>query len=175
MSKNIKFTNQKAFTMMEVLIVVLILSIVMLFSITFFQDINMRARDAGRLADLTNIQQAIQIVLNEAAEKNEKSSTVLCTKIEPPCSGSSFPFLNQTRNTDGKGWIKIDFDDKAIANFYSLPLDPINNDEYNFQYFSDGKSWKMETKFESQEFKKKMETDNGTNPNKFEISQKVKN
>ncbi len=167
--------NETGISITELLIVFLIVAIVMLFTVTFYQDLNMRARDANRLSDLSKLQQAIQLALNDSAEKSEKSYYSLCSQVATPCLGSSFPVQNQTRKTDGQGWIKVNLEDKKIANYPTLPLDPINNEDYSYNYYSDGKIWTITAKLESNQYKSKMQNDNGKDPNKYEISQIYKN
>lgn len=154
--------------MIELLVVIAIIAILSAIGFVAYSGINARARDAVRLSDFSNIKQAIILATHDAQDL----SSVLCSKTNTPCSGLTYPLEDNSLNTYGTGWIKVDFDLKNYANFDHLPVDPVNNVAHNYSYYSDGINWKIETVFESEQFKEYMENDYGTSPNKYEVFSK---
>lgn len=165
--------KQKGFSVLELLITAIVIAILIVTLITMLQKVNMRSRDAVRLSDMTNIFQAIQATI-QSRESAEKLFYILCSQVKTPCEGTSFPLLQNTQQVNGEGWLKIAFNKKTIVSYVILPLDPINDDQYNYHYWSDGKTWKLETRLESENFKIKMKEDGGQDPTKYELFQKLK-
>jgi len=169
MKKNL----QKGFTILELLITAIVIAILVTSLVLMLQQVSIRSRDAIRLTDMANLFQAIQVTI-QADDSNEKLFYLLCSQVKTPCQEKSYPLMQKTQNVDGTGWLKIAFNRKSLLSYVILPLDPINDDKYNYSYWSDGKTWKLETKLESENFKEKMKTDGGTDPNKYELIQKLK-
>lgn len=165
--------NQKGFTILELLITAIVIAIMVIFLVSMLHRVSERSRDALRLTDMSNLYQAIQTTIHSKEDK-EKLFYILCSQVKTPCEGSSFPLGAETRKIDGKGWLKITFDKKSLIRYSVLPLDPLNTEKYNYKYFSDGKSFTLETKFESDNFKERMTDDGGKDPNKYELTQKLK-
>ena len=170
---SIKDQNQKGFTIIELVICSIVISVLIISLIAMLQKVNMKARDALRLSDMAMLYQAIQAKIQNT-EAEDKLYYILCSQVKTPCEGSSFPVSGTTRRTDGSGWLRIIFSKKELVKYTILPLDPLNNAEYKYTYFSDGKMWKIETKLESDSNKKKMENDGGANPDKYEVEVKLK-
>lgn len=168
-----QYSKQKGFTVVELLITAIVIAILVISLIAMLQRVNMRSRDAIRLTDMANLYQAIQIAVT-SNEDSEKLYFILCSQIKTPCEGTSYPTGTNTRKIDGSGWLKVLFTKKTLVKYSILPVDPINNEQYNYHYFSDGKSWKIETKLESDKMKSKMNEDGGTDPEKYELTQKLK-
>lgn len=165
--------NQKGFTILELLITAIVIAIMVTLLVFMLQKVSERSRDAQRLTDMSNLYQAIQATI-QSKEDKEKLFYILCSQVKTPCEGSSFPLLQNTQQVNGEGWLKVAFDRKTVVSYVILPLDPLNDDEFNYHYWSDGKMWKLETKLESDNHKAKMENDGGTNPTKYELTQKLK-
>jgi prepilin-type N-terminal cleavage/methylation domain-containing protein len=165
--------NQKGFTLIELVICSIVISIIIIFLVSMLQKVNMKARDALRLSDMATLYQAIQVKIHNT-EAEDKLYYILCSQVKTPCEGSSFPISGTTRRIDGSGWLRIIFSKKELLKYTILPLDPLNNAEYKYTYFSDGKMWKMETKLEAESNKKKMENDGGEKPDKYEVFVKLK-
>jgi prepilin-type N-terminal cleavage/methylation domain-containing protein len=161
-------SNQKGFTLVELLVVITIIAILTAIGIVIYTGLNQRVRDAVRLADLASIQQALLIVSHD---KN-KFTTILCFEIDYPCQDSSYPLNDTTRRTDGTGWIKVNFDQSNTVSFTQLPIDPLNNIDHQYLYYSDGNNWRIETTLESTQYQGLMQKDGGLNPQKYEVSSK---
>lgn len=162
--------GEYAFTVLELMMVLTIISLLTFFSYYFYQDIAQRARDAVRLADMANLQQAISFSIQDS---EDKISFTLCNSNTTPCQGSSFPLSNETQKTNGAGWLKINFDKDHTANFKRLPIDPVNDLQFRYAYYSDGLLWKITSKLESQKYKKIMKEDGGVDDDIYEIVVKV--
>lgn len=162
-------TNLTGFTLIELLVVMAIIAILFGAGMAVYNVVNQKSRDAVRLADLSNLQQAIFSATHEA----QNSALELCFNTTTPCQGSSFPVDATSQKADGSGWIKINFDSKSIVNLPKLPLDPVNNTTYFYRYYSNGAAWKIETTLESSQYQEKMQTDGGTDPQKYEVGLKI--
>lgn len=156
------------FTLIELLVVLAIIAV--LATIIFLRinplELNKKARDAVRLADLTSTQQAINMAVQET---KKPLAQTLCTSLSPPCQEFSYPVNSSTRNSDGSGWIKINFKDGTFLNLPVLPIDPLNNVDFHYQYYSDGENWEINAVLESDQYKVRMDVDGGNNINKYEI------
>jgi len=167
------YSNQKGFTILELLITAIVIAIMVIFLVSMLQRVSERSRDALRLTDMSNLYQAIQTTIH-SKEDQEKLFYILCSQVQTPCEGNSYPLSSETRKIDGNGWLKITFDKKSLIRYSILPLDPLNTAEHNYKYSSDGKSFTLETKFESENFIERMTDDGGTDPTKYELTQKLK-
>jgi prepilin-type N-terminal cleavage/methylation domain-containing protein len=163
-------SESRGFTLVELLIVIVIIAILTAIGLVVFREVNTRARDGSRIADLNSLKNAIQITTHDA----ESMPLALCTGLTSPCEGVSYPEDANTKKTDGAGWVKVNFDEKNEANFPFLPVDPINNATYYFSYKSEGDYWQIEANLESSEYKKLMEQDGGNNPDRYEVGTNIK-
>lgn len=157
------------FTLIELLVVLAIIAILFSAGMALYTVVSQKSRDAARLANLSNLQQAIFSATHEA----ESSALELCFNTTTPCQGSSFPVDGTTQKADGSGWIKVNFDSKNIVNLPKLPLDPANSATYYYRYYSNGTAWKIEATLESTQYQDKMQSDGGTDPNKYEVGLKI--
>lgn len=161
----------RGFTLIELLVVLAIIAIIASIIATIINplEIARRARDATRLTDLANLQIAINILIQE----NPKVSTsLLChSPSTPPCSGTSID--PGSRNSDGTGWVKVEFDPLAsgIITASSLPADPLNTGEFVYSYATNrtGDKWEINATLESEKEKIRMSQDGGNNLQKYEI------
>lgn len=162
---------KSGFTLVELLIVIALIAILAAIGLVIYREVSTRARDATRVADLNSIKNAIQITINDALDMAD----TLCFNLTPPCEESTYPKGPSTRNTDGTGWVKVNFDQENVANFNLLPLDPINDNNFNFTYRSDGDYWQIEANLESSEYTYLLKQDGGNNPNRYEVGSNIKN
>lgn len=159
----------RGFTLVELLVVIAIVAILAAVVVLIVNPIEMtrRGRDANRLTDLANLQQAINIAAQEATTSGV---AILCygaigqpTPDEELCSGSST--TNGGNNTDrspnGNGWIKVNLSAQKSVSVPTLPIDPINDDTYKYTYSSDGVGWEINAVLESDQYKNKMAADGG--------------
>lgn len=124
-------------------------------------ELTKRSRDAARLADLVNLQQAINVIRQEAS-----SSSFICNGASGNCVGSS---LTDTRAADGTGWVKVNLNQQKSVSAPTLPIDPTNDSTYKYLYCADGKDWEIITKLESSQYSSKMANDKGSDPTLYEI------
>lgn len=128
-------------------------------------ELTRRARDAARLSDLANVQQAINVAVENSSDPN-----VLCYKTQAPCEGRSNSADPNVKNIDGTGWVKVDLSKTKILSTGMLPIDSVNSTELYYRYCSDGKNWEIEVPMESQQDKTKYASqDKGNNPNLYEV------
>jgi len=127
-------------------------------------ELSKRGRDASRLTDLANLQQAINVTL-QASPAN--SPLPLCSSQPAPCSGRSTDPGRSNRNADGTGWIKLPLNTSVSPS--AVPIDPVNNTKLHYTYCSNGSSWEINTILESDQQMPKMKSDGGDDDNKYEI------
>lgn len=158
----------RGFTLVELLVVIAIVAILSAIAITILSpvEIQRKARDAVRLIDLSSLSQVINIANQESMLSGTPD---LCFAAQAPCQGSSFPIYADTLKNDGSGWVKVNFVLRKGAKVSFLPVDPLNNQNNNFSYFSNGEDWEINTHLESDKFKNLMINDGGDNPYLYEI------
>lgn len=158
MSKSVK-----GFTLIEVLVVLVILAIITTVVVLQVNPLELigRSRDSQRIESLDNVRKAIHLAI-----ANDPNLS-LCGTTNPPCYGTSNS--TDSQDLDGTGWVKIDLDNKTIMKLSSLPVDPLNNENYHFIYYSDGSSWEVNAVLESDQLKDKMVKDGGDNDSQYEV------
>lgn len=161
------------FTLVELLVVIAIISILAAVVVLIINPLELtrRGRDAARLTDLANLQQAINVAVQEATSS---AAEILCKDITLPCSGLS----TGSRNANGSGWVKVDLSAQQSVSVPTLPIDPTNSAQYHYTYCSDGNSWEIDTVLESDKEKGKMTTDGGDENDlasspKYEVGSKL--
>lgn len=127
-------------------------------------ELSARSRDATRLADLANLNQAISVVFQESISFGVGDFCRVSKKY--PCFGSS---ITGTTATDGSGWVKINLSTQRNVSLPRLPKDPTNNTSYHYAYCANNDSWELNAVLESNQLASKMTTDGGDDPNKYEI------
>lgn len=134
-------------------------------------DVTRRGRDSARLADLSNVKQAIELVSVSSA-----GNPFLCKNIPSPCEGQTqkLNIDHKNINIDGTGWVKIDFSNQQATGFKVLPVDPVNSSIYFYRYCSNGTEWELDARFESDKNKSRAENDGGDDPLIYEIGNNLK-
>lgn len=153
----------RGFTLVELLVVIAIIAILAAVVVLIINPIELtrRSRDAARLTDLANLQQAINVAAQEATSSG---SEILCKGVSAPCVDSSFPITeNVTRKADGTGWVKVDMSSQKSVSVPTLPVDPLNDATFNYDYASNGSAWEINAVLESDQQKAKMYNDGGNN------------
>ena len=150
----------KGFTLVELLVVIAIIAILAAVVVLIINPLELtrRGRDAARLTDLSNLQQAINVAVQEATGS---AATILCSGVPAPvvsCTGSSNV---AGRSSDGTGWVKVDMSSQKSVSVPTLPVDPINDATYHYTYCSDGNGWEINAVLESEQQKSKMANDGG--------------
>ena len=148
----------RGFTLVELLVVIAIIAILAAVVVLVINPIELtkRSRDASRMTDLANLQQAINIAVQEATGSSE---AILCAKTgAAPCTAES---ETGGRTNDGEGWVMVDFSAQKSVSVSTLPVDPTNSGIYVYTYKSNGVGWEINAVLESESYKSKMDTDGG--------------
>lgn len=162
--------TSKGFTLVELLIVIAIIGIlgVIVFIVINPIELRKRANDSRRISDLANLQQAINVAAQEATSSG---SQILCLNTTAPCGGKSTDTpLTTTRKSNGEGWVKVNLSSQKSVSLPVLPVDPINDATYFYEYKTNaaGDAWEIDAVLESDQLKGQMETDGGDNTAKLE-------
>ena len=155
----------RGFTLVELLVVIAIIAILAAVVVLIINPLELtrRGRDAARLSDLANLQQAINVSVQEATSS---SAAILCNGGATPCSGSS---NIGGRTSDGSGWVKVNLSSQQSVSVPTLPVDPINDTTNHYTYCSDGSGWEINTALESQQQSSKLGGDGGEDNNLYEV------
>jgi len=65
MYNTLKMKNKKGFTLVELLVVMAIISILTILSVANFRNVQIKARDAQRKSDLSQLQKALELYFND--------------------------------------------------------------------------------------------------------------
>ncbi len=160
----------KGFTLVELLVVIAIIAILAAVVVLIINPIELtkRGRDAARLSDLSNLQQAINVAVQEATAS---SATILCEGGTTPCNGSSNV---AGRVSDGTGWVKVNLSVQKSVSVPTLPVDPTNASANHYTYCSDGSGWEINTALESVQQSPKTGNDGGDDPALYEVGSNLK-
>ncbi|EKE05256.1 MAG: hypothetical protein ACD_19C00380G0003 [uncultured bacterium] len=155
----------KGFTLVELLVVIAIIAILAAVVVLIINPLELtrRGRDAARLSDLANLQQAINVAVQEATGS---AATILCEGGTVPCPGSS---NTGTRNSDGTGWVKVNLSAQKSVSVPTLPVDQLNTVVNHYTYCSDGSGWEINTALESQKESGKAGADGGNEDTLYEV------
>ncbi len=169
--KNLKKSAQvrPGFTLVELLIVIAIIAILAAVVVLIINPLELtrRGRDAARLTDLSNLQNAINVAVQEATGSGAMG--VLCDSDTPPtsCSGRSHV---DSRASNGDGWVKADLSSVKSVSVPTLPVDPLHPSIPNhYTYCAASDAWEIDTVLESDQQKSKMSNDGGEDDTKYEV------
>ncbi len=163
----------QGFTLVELLVVIAIIAILAAVVVLIINPLELtrRGRDAARLTDLANLQQAINVAVQEATGSG--SSSILCVggTQGQACTSSTNPEGTDTRKSDGTGWVKVNLSSQKSVSVPTLPVDPVNDATYNYTYNTNaaGDAWEINAALESQQQISKMTTDGGDNDARYEV------
>ncbi len=147
---------KKSFTLVELMIVIAILAILSAIVIFALNPARLfdNFRDSRRVTDISSINKAIVFMesWNQSGITYGTSTNVYISLPDSSstCSSYSLPTLptgynyycsNPTtyKNTDGTGWIPINFTVEGSNRYLSsLPIDPVNNSSFFYTYYSGG-------------------------------------
>lgn len=146
---------------MELLVVIAIIAILAAVVVLIVNplEVTRRARDATRFADVTNVQQAINVTVQEATGSGAE---VLCAGGSAPCVGRSTDSGSQS--SAGTGWVKVDLTVQNAVAVPNLPNDPQNTSGatgMHYTYCSDGNAWEINTRLESTRYTVDEDRDGG--------------
>ncbi len=161
--KNLKKTVQKnrGFTLVELLVVIAIVAILAAVVVLIINPLELtrRGRDAARLSDLSNLQNAINVAVQEATDSGE---AILCSVTGSyPCTGNSSPLDANDRLSNGTGWVQVNLGGNKSVSVPTLPVDPTNDTTYHYTYCADNDAWEIDTVLESDQQRPKMAADGG--------------
>ncbi len=152
----------RGFTLVELLVVIAIIAILAAVVVLIINPLELtkRGRDAARLTDLANLQQAINVAVQEATGSG--TAEILCVGgTGGVCTGVTYPVVTDTRKADGKGWVKVNLSAQNAVSVPTLPADPTNSIAYHYTYCSNGTSWEINAVLESVQQRDKMANDGG--------------
>jgi len=162
------------FTLVELLVVIAIIAILAAVVVLIINPLELtrRGRDAARLTDLANLQQAI----NVAVQESTGTASILCAGVGAGtgCTGTSGGAA--TRASNGSGWVKVDLSSQNSVSVPTLPADPLNTGVYVYTYTTNTPAagqypdkWEINAVLESQQQSGKMSTDGGNNNAVYEV------
>lgn len=163
--------QKSGFTLVELLVVIAIIAILAAVVVLIINPLELtrRGRDAARLTDLTNLQSAINVAVQEATGSGAVG--VLCKASGTyPCSGSSNA---GTRASDGTGWVKTDLSSQKSVSVPTLPVDPVNDTAYHYTYCAASDAWEIDSGLESDQQKVKLTSDGGNDNDRYEVGSKL--
>ncbi len=168
--------SRKAFTLIELLIVVAIITILAVMVVLVIKPVQLIAQshDASRISDIATINSALDLYsADQARTKTYSLGTPFTVYMSIPDSSSTCgdlqlmsmpagytwgcsPF-STFRNVNGTGWIPVNF--SAIAGgapFGSLPIDPTNNTSSHlfYTYTTNGTQYEVTAAMESAKYQK---------------------
>ena len=171
----------KSFTLVELLIVIGILAVLSAAIVVVLNPAELlkQARDSKRLQDLTSIDQSLSVSQAIYADIDlGTASTVYvsiadtsatCANLGLPSLPSGWAYNCVTSanliNTDGTGWVPVNFQDTNLVGavqLTSLPLDPTNTTSTGLYYtYTPGGSWELNTLIESDKYRATTDNDGG--------------
>lgn len=163
----VSLRGRSGFTLVELLVVIAIIAILAAVVVLIINPLELtrRGRDAARLSDLANLQNAINVAVQESTGSG--AVAVLCKVAGAyPCEGDSF---TGTRASNGSGWAKTDLSAQKSVSVPTLPIDPVNSTPMHYKYCADTDAWEIDTVLESDQQKGKMSTDGGDEADKYEV------
>lgn len=160
--------SAQGFTLVELLVVIAIIAILAAVVVLIINPLELtrRGRDAARLSDLANLQNAINVSVQESTQSGVVA--VLCSGTGTyPCNGSS---NTGTRAADGTGWVNVNLTAaKGSVSVPTLPADPVNSVASHYTYCAASDAWEIDATLESDQQKGKMTTDGGNEDGLYEV------
>lgn len=162
-AKNVFTDSSSGFSLVELLVVISIISVLATIGVLMLNPLSLlaRSRDSARLSDLKSLQKAIEIILYDP----QFGGKGLCVS-DGPCAGISYA---GSRAADGTGWLPINFNQHPSLKIPALAIDPLNNEDYFYEYLSDEKNFELNAILESDQHVGQMERDSGDNNDRYEV------
>lgn len=150
--------SAQGFTLVELLVVIAIVAILAAVVVLIINPLELtrRGRDAARLSDLANLQNAINVAVQEATGSGAEG--VLCNGGTYPCGGKS---NTGSRAANGNGWVAVNLSGQQSVSVPTLPVDPVNDSILHYAYCADNDNWEINAVLESAQQINKMAVDGG--------------
>lgn len=175
------------FTLVELLVVLGIIGILAVVVVLILNPATLfaQARDARRVEDIRTLASALRLGQIATLDIGEDNTVYISVPDENPgCSDLSLPDLEppflykcvpngSILNTDGTGWIPIDFSDleNMGITISSLPIDPTDEAQSGFYYTYSvvDQKWKLTALLESVRYASVAQSDNGIDSTLYEV------
>lgn len=120
-----QFNNAKAFTLIELIVAIAIVAIISAVGFVSYSQAQKLGRDSKRKSDLQEISKALQLYYNDNSRYPQSGNN----DWQETFPVTTPPWINDLHTTP-----------KPLNSNYisALPLDPVNNATYHYEYFSDG-------------------------------------
>jgi prepilin-type N-terminal cleavage/methylation domain-containing protein len=154
-------TQEKGFTLIELLVVIAIIGLLagVITALLNPAEYIKQARDARRISDILSIQTAVTNALTtNYIQLITTSNCNTCNSID------------SSALIDGTGWVRFTtVSGNGLGNYIpTLPIDPVNEGELMFSYYSDGNSFELNAKLESEKYTDYMLNDGGKDNTLYE-------
>ena len=184
-------SDTKAFTLIELLIVMGVIGIIASTVIVVLNPLELanRARDGKRFSELRAVNNALNLYEVDEGASFGSTSTVYISAPDTSatCANLTLPALSagwsyncvtsvNTRKIDGTGWVPVDFSSIRYGPpFTKLPIDPINTDtnELYYSYVTDGTGWELNSVVQSEKEASVASSDGGDSSIKFEVGKNL--
>ena len=158
-----------SFTLIELLIVIGILAILVAAVVVVLNPAQLlaQARDSKRQQDLSALNQALNTVYALDQTISFGTSSIVYTSLpdsSSTCGSWGLPSLptgwtyncvptSTLQNTNGTGWIPVNFKTTGVVSLSALPTDPVNTSSTGLYYtYASGGSFQLASHFESSKF-----------------------
>jgi len=188
-----KNINNRAFTLLELLIVIGVLAILTAVVILVLNPTEMlqKSRDSRRLSELADLNRALQIASVQGIFNFGSQYTVYISIPDPnanptsTCSGLGLPTLplgppvwsyqcsspTNYRKVNSTGWVPVNFSSISIGSpLATLPVDPINTVAGGLYYTYTRGSWVLTAPLESPAYQIKYATPSGTSTSVYVLA-----
>lgn len=155
-------TAQKGFTLVELLVVIAIIAILAAVVVLIVNpaEILKEGRDATRLSDMANLQQAINVAAQTTGFAYCNAGAIPADPT--PCV---FDSVAKGQAADGTGWVRANLAAQTTVKVPALPVDPSNTGTFIYKYCgtdaAGAAGWELNANLESTKYQPKMNNDGG--------------